>query len=334
MNALTTLVVSLWLAALASGSQAGAADLALPRDGWTSWKVDAVEGAPAWCCWNNWNDRAAPQKPCQLDGESHGYGSRDGAHTDAVRVYARFEGGKLNRLRVLAANCPVESATPIAEITTTTDDSARWLIGQTASGKELASKDDVGEEALIALALHRGERAQAALTTMALSDTRTEKRKRALFWLSMLRGAAGADTTSSVMFNDKDREVRKHGAFAISQSKSPRAAPDLIRLGNTDKDGDVRGEAWFWLAQTGAANSEEAIVAALRKDGDAHVREKAIHALAQLPEERATRALIKVAEDRTLSSEQRKRAVFWLAQSEEAGAQAYLEKVLAVSVAK
>jgi hypothetical protein len=44
--------------------------------------------------------------------------------------------------------------------------------------------------------------------------------------------------------------------------------------------------------------------------------------------------LIKVAEDRTLSSEQRKRAVFWLAQSEEEGAQAYLEKVLAVSLAK
>ncbi len=30
----------------------------------------------------------------------------------------------------------------------------------------------------------------------------------------------------------------------------------------------------------------------------------------------------------SLSNEQRKRAVFWLAQSESAGAQAYLEKVL------
>ncbi len=59
------------------------------------------------------------------------------------------------------------------------------------------------------------------------------------------------------------------------------------------------------------------------------MREHAIFALSQLPDERATRALIAAAEDRSLSSEQRKRAVFWLAQSESQGAQTYLEKVLA-----
>ena len=80
-------------------------------------------------------------------------------------------------------------------------------------------------------------------------------------------------------------------------------------------------------------NSEEAIVAALKKDSDEHVREQAIFALSQLPDERATRALIAVAEDRSLSHEQRKRAVFWLAQSESEGAQTYLEKVLAGKVA-
>jgi HEAT repeat protein len=130
------------------------------------------------------------------------------------------------------------------------------------------------------------------------------------------------------MFNDKDSDVRKHAAFAITQSKSRRATSDLIRLGNTDLDGDVRAQAWFWLAHTGVASSEEAIVAALRKDSDDQVREQAIFALSQLPEERATRSLISVAEDRSLTSEQRKRAVFWLAQSESAGAQKYLEKVL------
>jgi hypothetical protein len=39
-----------------------------------------------------------------------------------------------------------------------------------------------------------------------------------------------------------------------------------------------------------------------------------------------------VAEDRTLSHEQRKRAVFWLAQSEADGAQQYLESVLVGNV--
>ena len=94
----------------------------------------------------------------------------------------------------------------------------------------------------------------------------------------------------------------------------------------------MRAQAWFWLAHTGASGAEEAITAALKKDKDDQVREQAIFALSQLPDERATRALIKVAEDRSLSREQRKRAVFWLAQSESKGAQKYLEKVLAGNV--
>ncbi|NJO12965.1 MAG: hypothetical protein HC872_05290, partial [Gammaproteobacteria bacterium] len=88
-------------------------------------------------------------------------------------------------------------------------------------------------------------------------------------------------------------------------------------------------KAWFWLAQTGAPEAESAIGAALRKDADADVREEAIFALSELPDERAPLALIAVAEDRSLSREQRKQAVFWLSQSNSDVAQAYLEKVLA-----
>jgi hypothetical protein len=39
----------------------------------------------------------------------NGYGSRDDATTDTVRIYARFEEGKLERLRALSADCPVQS---------------------------------------------------------------------------------------------------------------------------------------------------------------------------------------------------------------------------------
>jgi len=134
------------------------------------------------------------------------------------------------------------------------------------------------------------------------------------------------------MFDDKDAEVRQHAAFAMAQTKSPRVAPDLIRQGNTDKVGEVRAQAWFWLAQTGAAEAEQAISQALRKDADEHVREQAVFALSRLPDERAARALISTAEDQSLSREQRKRAVFWLAQAESGPAQAYLEKVLARKV--
>jgi hypothetical protein len=321
---------ALCLVGLAMASPTRSAELKLPADGWASWQVDAVEGAPAMCCWSSWNDRDPSRKACRLDDEHGNFGSRDHETTDTARVYARLAGGKVERLRVLSASCPVEAKTPIQDLgNVVSDDSTRWLIALSKRGADATMDDDLHESVLAGLAMHRGDLAQNELSALARGNGPAETRKKAVFWLAHLRGVAGAEVATSVMFNDKDPELRQHAAFAITQSRSPRVTEDLIRLGNTDKDGEVRAQAWFWLAQTGAPNSEEAIVAALKKDQDDQVREQAIFALSQLPDERATRALIAAAEDRSLSNEQRKRAVFWLAQSESKGAQTYLEKVLA-----
>jgi HEAT repeat protein len=61
------------------------------------------------------------------------------------------------------------------------------------------------------------------------------------------------------------------------------------------------------------------------------VRDRAIVALSRLPDERATKALIAAAQDRSLSRELRKKAVFWLSQSDSDAAQRYLEQVLTVN---
>ena len=316
--------------ALAFLSTAHSAELKLPRDGWVSWEVPATENAPAWCCWGPGQTGQAPPTTCRLDhrqGFGIGGGHRE-ATTDTVKVYTHLTAGKVDRLQVLAAACPVETKSPIQALDPVAgDDSARWLMGRIT--QDGAARRSTGEDAMAALAMHRGDLARDALAKFARQDSHQEIRKSATLWLAMLRGAEGAHITSSVMFNDKEAEVRKHAAMAMAQTRSPRAAADLIRQGNTDKVGDVRAQAWFWLAQTGAPDAEQAITAALRKDADDHVREQAIFALSQLPEDRATRALVAAAEDRSLSREQRKQAVFWLAQSESASAQAYLEKVLA-----
>ena len=323
---------ALCVAGFALASPTHTAELKVPQDGWSSWQVAAMEDSPAMCCWTGWNDKDVTQGSCKLDEQRGNMGSRNHAKTDAVRVYARLAGGKVDRLRVLDKACPVEAATPIRDLgTIAADDSARWLVALTRQG---LGTEDLRENVLGALAMHRTDLAQEALVATARGDARTEVRKNAVFWLALVRGIPGADVATSVMFNDKDPEMRRHATFAITQSRSPRVTQDLIRLGNTDKDDEVRAQAWFWLAQTGAAGAEEALNAALRKDPKDHIREQAIFAMSQLPGERATRALVAVAEDRALPHEQRKRAVFWLAQSEAEGAQKYLEKVLAGNVAR
>jgi hypothetical protein len=322
-------VAALCIAAAALAAPARSAEPALPRDGWSSWRVDAVEGAPAWCCWSH-RPSATPQKPCRLDEHPDSFGSRDDATTDSVRVYVRTAGGKIERLRVLSDSCPVETATPVKDLATLpADDSVRWMIALNERTPLSGGQSDLHEATLAGIAIHRGNLAYDYLSTMARGDSAFGKREKAVFWLALLRGHAGAGLTRDLMFNDGDARIRRHAAFASTMSKSTTIGADLVRLGNTDTDGEVRAQAWFWLAQTRDPGAERAIDAALRKDTDDHVREQAVFALSRLPDERATRALIAVAEDTTLTREQRKRALFWLAQQESPGGQAYLEKVLA-----
>jgi hypothetical protein len=322
---------TMWAAAFAITGvmPSHAAEPRLPRDGWVGWQIPAVDGAPAWCCYGNWQD--ATPSTCDLDTD-RGYGAREkGVTTDAVKVYVRSAGGKIDRVRVLAASCPVQSRTPVQPLAdVSTDDSARWLTTLAKrEGTDAVTGEPITRDALAALAMHPGALARDAMSEFARNSASADTRKWSVFWLALARGADGADVVRDVMFNDQVAEVREHAAFAMSQSRSPRKAQDLIRLGNTDREGGVRAKAWFWLAQTGAEDAEQAIVAALRKDADDDVREQGVFALSQLPDERATRALISVAEDRGLSAEQRKRAIFWLAQSKSDSAQDYLDKVLA-----
>lgn len=307
--------------ALLISSQVQAADLTLPKDGWASWQVEAVEDAPESCCFSSW--KGAPEsRTCNLDNDNQSYGSRDNATTDTVRVYARLANGRVERLRTFAASCPVKTRTPIHNLEgISTEDSARWVIGLKASKLD-------HDAWLSSLAQHRGDIAFNELKTMARSGPATETRKQAIFWLAVLRGTAGAEVVSHLLFNDADAGIREHATFAVTQSKSPSIAADLIRAGKTDVSGDVREQAWFWLAQEGAPEAEAAITQAAKTDPSENVREQAIFALSQLPDERATRALVKVAEDQSLDREQRKRALFWLAQSESTDAQAYLDRIL------
>jgi HEAT repeats len=322
---------ALCLSSFAFAPRASSAELALPPDGWTSWEVAAVDGAPDHCCWSDsMNFRDSSRSACRLDARQQSYGSRDHATTDLVRIYARTTGGKIDRFRALSAACAVETATPIRDLgRVAEDESARWLVDLVKQRD--AHKHQVEEDVLAALAMNRGNLARDGLTGIARNDARTETRKQAVFWMALLRGAEGADITSSIMFNDKNAEVREHAAFSLSQSKAPRATADLIRLGNTDRDSEVRAQAWFWLANLGVPEAENAILAALRKESDDDVLERAIVALSQLPDARATKALIAIAEDRSQSRELRKRAVFWLSQSESDAAQSYLEQILTVN---
>lgn len=304
--------------------------LSLPRDGWASWRVEPVDSAPNWCCleWQGKSPRAAT---CELDGREQGYSnSGRGDTTSDIRIYARFNAGKLERIRALAASCPVKSNTPIATLEgVSAEAGVTWLVS-VANAESGAAKSEkrLGSDALAALAVHRGAIARDALTTIARKNSNVETRKDALFWQTQVRGQEGAESVMPFMFDDPAASIREHAAFAIAQSQSPIAVPSLIRQGNNDQSTRVRSQAWFWLSQTKSKEAEAAINHAIRKDVDAEVRRQAIFALSQLPAERAVTALILIAEDKSIAREDRKHAVFWIGQSKSDSAIKYLDRIL------
>src|SRR5260370_42012754 len=98
-----------------------------------------------------------------------------------------MEGGKLTRLRALAASCQVAADTPIRTITgVSADESVAWLAGKVSSAprEEEGSRagSGVGSGAIAAMAAHSGNAARDALNNIAKSDSDFKNRKNAIFW--------------------------------------------------------------------------------------------------------------------------------------------------------
>ena len=301
------------------------ADLSqLAEDGWHTWQVDAIEGAPDWCCYQ-WRRGKAYGEGCDLDGRRTGYGpSEDGySGVDQMQVYALMKGGEVAMIRALSANCPVTTKEPVLDLgMVDADASIRWL----RQGIDPHSRTSM--HALAAISVHGGSESLATLIDVAATNDELENRKDAVFWLGQVRAVEAEAEIEKLMFSDEDPDFREHAAFSLSQSEAPGRVDALVRLGREDRDDEVRSQAWFWLAQSEAVEAAAEIQRAIGDEKDQDVREEAIFALSQLPEELAAKALVEVIEDQRLSEEDRKHALFWLAQLDSDSGMTYIESLL------
>ena len=106
------------------------------------------------------------------------------------------------------------------------------------------------------------------------------------------------------------------GVFTpIILADSVEPAPDLVRLAkNRSVPRETRKSAIFWAGQIGDASIIREITSLIR-DEDQEVGKSALFAISQQKNDDAARALITAARDKSLSSEVRKSAVFWLGQT-------------------
>lgn len=297
---------------------------ALPNNGWVSWEVNAVDNAPNWCCFE-WKNKQALPAQCDLDNKNMSYGRSNDYdfNVDSMQIFVKLQDGALQKMHALSSSCVVQAKSEIIKLgRLPAEDSVEWL------STHINQKHQLSSDVLAAIAVHAGGEARQVLVTTAQSDVELKNRKDAIFWMGQVRAMDTATELKHIMFTDVLPEIREHAAFSISQSIMPDRATELIRLGNQDKHVKVRSQAWFWLAQTEALESEAAIMRALESESSSNVQEQAIFALSQLPEARAVNALIKITEDRAMSKNNRKQALFWMAQTDSPLAYSYLDTVL------
>lgn len=305
---------------------------------WVGYAVSAVAGQGTICC-GNYNDGENCRK-CTLEmGEVR---NAVGAKSDASKGPLRLEGARrltvlfrlqdkqLTRVNVASEDCVLDAGgLDFVWLMDVKPGESVAFLREYARSENLEGhgRHSIGNEALMAIALHDGAEAEAQLESFTAPAQPQELRKQAAFWLGAARGKEGLTVLQRIAKKDPSTEVRGHVAFALSISKEPAALEEMIRMAHEDESGHVRGQAIFWLAQKAGKRAVSAIDSAISNDPDTDVKKQAVFALSQLPKDEGVPKLIQVAENNR-NPEVRKQAMFWLGQSQDPRVLVFFEKVL------
>jgi len=121
----------------------------------------------------------------------------------------------------------------------------------------------------------------------------------------------------------------EHAVFPAIIADSVTVWPDLLRLAkNTRVSRKARRQAVFWLGQAAGEAATRGLTDLVDdKATDRDVRESAVFALSQRPHDEGVPALIRIARENP-DPELRKKAIFWLGQSDDPRALALFEELL------
>ena len=194
-----------------------------------------------------------------------------------------------------------------------------------------ADNADVRQQALFAISQHRSPRAGELLRDFAVrTDVSAEQRGQALFLL----GQRGHESAENARFLRElyprltDPEVRQKALFAISQTRGEESADWLLaRALDQNESMEVRKQALFFAAQQRAlpiARLSELYDRVNDRELKAHIA-FVVSQRGRDPE--AVDLLMKIARD-DQNPELRKQAIFWLGQSRDPRAAAFLLELI------
>ena len=145
-------------------------------------------------------------------------------------------------------------------------------------------------------------------------------------------GTVGAREAAAYLLALAERDSGRAAEKAILPATLADSAtiwPDLLRIARADRiSRKVRRSAVFWLGQAAGDAVTRGLTDLVDEGGvDHEVRETAVFALSQRPREEGVPALIRIAKDNR-DPDLRRKAIFWLGQSDDPRALALFEELL------
>ena len=257
------------LLALAVAAEGGAAPLRIingnvqsastlrAQNGSVAYSIATREPLNVSCC-DGWNqDRCETCSLGRDGGLSINRREKDDIGTAAqsqLLVFARFENGAVERVRVFSPSCEIDAAgNTVQWVDNVANDASINFLRDTV--EHGAGKSRNG--ALLALSLHAG--ATDTLIDLARRSRDRDVRGKALFWLSQLAGRKAADALRDAVENDPEDSVRAKAVFGISQLPDDESIPMLVDLMKHHRSREVRKKAAFWLGQKNDPRALQAI---------------------------------------------------------------------------
>ena len=177
------------------------------------------------------------------------------------------------------------------------------------------SKDEeLQEKALFALSQHDSPKAQQALRDYALKATNpSDLREKAIFWIGQSNHAEGGAFLKQLFGSVRDENLKEKVIFSISQQGGKDNLRWLLELAASSTENvEIRKKAIFWAGQGDASLPE--LFALYDRLNDRDLREHMIFVYSQRSEKAAVDRLIQIAKTEK-DRELRKKAIFWLSQS-------------------
>ncbi|HEV8598221.1 MAG TPA: HEAT repeat domain-containing protein [Gemmatimonadales bacterium] len=172
-------------------------------------------------------------------------------------------------------------------------------------------------KAMFIVSQHEGAETERILLEAARSDPDGEVREQAVFWLSQVDSPSAVSALDSILRSATDPVLQEKAIFALSQQDSPKARQALrdfaLRSGASE---DLREKAIFWIGQGDDPDRLDFLKTLYGQLKSEALREKILFSISQIDDRASSQWLLSIAGDVNAEIELRKKALFWVGQSD------------------